>query len=98
MKRSSIRNLIPLFLAFSAFAVVAMAHTSLVVWTAPSLHRVGMSDAAGNGTEINLSAARDEYQSFQIVANGASNGLSNVNVKISDLEGLGKELIPRTSF
>jgi hypothetical protein len=98
MKRSSIRNLVPLFLAYSVFVVVATAHTGPVVWTAPSLHRVGMNDAAGSGTEINLSAARNEDQSFQIVTNGASNGLSNVNVKISDLEGPGKELIPRTSF
>jgi Domain of unknown function (DUF4091) len=98
MKRSSFRNLIPLFLSFSAFAVVAMAHSSPVVWTAPTLHRVGMSDASGGGTEVNLSAARDEYQSFQIVVSGASNGLSNVNVKISDLEAPGKEVIPRTSF
>lgn len=98
MNRSSIRKQIPLFLAFSAFAVVAMAHTSPVVWTAPTLHRVGMSDAAGGGTEVNLSAARDEYQSFQIVVTGAPNDLSNVNVKISDLEAPGKEVIPRTSF
>ena len=98
MKRSSIRNLVPLFLTFSVFAVVAMAHSTPVVWTAPSLHRVGMSDAAGSGTEITLSAARNEDQSFQIVTNGASNGLSNVNVKISDLEGPGGEVIPQTSF
>ena len=98
MKRSSVRKLIPLFLAFSAFAVVAMAHSSPVVWTAPTLHRVGMSDASGGGTEVNLSAARDEYQSFQIVVSGASNGLSNVNVRISDLEAPGKEVIPRSSF
>ncbi len=98
MKRSSIRNLVPLFLTYSIFAVVAMANSSPVVWTAPSLHRVGMSEAAGSATEINLSAARNEDQSFQIVTNGASNGLSNVNVKISDLEGPGREVIPRTSF
>ena len=98
MNRSSIRNLIPLFLAFSAFAVVAMAHNSPVVWTAPTLHRVGMSDASGGATEVNLSAARDESQSFQIVVSGASSGISNANVKISDLEGPGKEVIPRTSF
>ena len=98
MKRSSIRKLAPLFLAYSAFAEMAMAHSSPVVWTASSLHRVGMSDAAGSGTEVNLSAARDEYQSFQIVVGGASNGLSNVNVKISDLEGPGGEAIPRTNF
>jgi Domain of unknown function (DUF4091) len=98
MKRSSIRNLVPLFLAYSVFAVAAMAHTGPVVWTASSLHRVGMSDPAANGTEINISAARDEYQSFQIVTSGASDGLTNVNVKISDLEGPGKAVIPRTSF
>src|SRR3974390_857572 len=98
MRRSSIKNLLPLFLTFSAFAVVAMAHSSPVVWTAPSLHRVGMSDAAGGGTEVNISAARNECQSFQIVVNGASNGLSNVNVKISDLERPGSGVIPRTSF
>ena len=98
MNRSSIRNLIPLFLTFSAFAMVAMAHSTPVVWTAPTLHRVGMSDAPGSGTEITLSAARDEYQSFQIVASGASEGLSNVNVKVSDLQGPGGEVIPKTSF
>jgi hypothetical protein len=98
MKRSSIRNLIPLFFVFLAFAVMAMAHSSPVVWTAPSLHRVGMSDATGGGTEVNLSAARDEYQSFQIVVSGASNGLNNVNVRISDLEAPGGAVIPRTSF
>ena len=49
-------------------------------------------------TQVNLSAARNEYQSFQIVVNGASDGLSNVNVKVSDLEGPGGEVIPRTSF
>ena len=39
--------------------------------------------------EVNLSAARNEYQSFQIVVNGAADGLSNVNVKVSDLEAPG---------
>jgi len=57
-----------------------------------------MSDPAGNGSQVGLWAARDEYQSFQIVVNGASNGLSNVDVKVSDLTGPGGEVIPRTSF
>ena len=100
MKRSSIRNnLAPGFLAYTAFAALLMAHSNpVVVWTAPSLHRVGMSDPAGHGTEVSLSAARDEYQSFQIVVNGASTSLSNVNVNISNLEGPNGEVIPRTSF
>jgi hypothetical protein len=82
MKRSSIRNnLAPVFLASTAFAGLVMAHSNpVVVWTAPSLHRVGMSDPAGHGIEVSLSAARDEYQSFQIVVNGGSTSLSNVNV------------------
>ena len=57
-----------------------------------------MSEAAGSGSEVGLSAARGEYESFQIVANGASNGLGNVNVTISDLQGPGGQVIPRTNF
>jgi hypothetical protein len=100
MKRNSIKNsLVVGFLAYTAFAALLMAHSNqVVVWTAPSLHRVGMSDPTGQGTEISLSAARDEYQSFQIVVNGASTGLSKVNVTISNLEGANGEVIPRTSF
>jgi len=100
MKRISIRtNVFAAVLVFStSFAALAMAHNGPVVWTASSLHRVGMSDPAGNGAKVNLSAARDEYQSFQIVVNGASQGLSNVDVKISDLAGPGGEVIERTSF
>jgi hypothetical protein len=75
-----------------------MADSTPVVWTAPSLHRVGMSDAAGSSKEVKLSAARGEYESFQIVTNGASNGLSNVNVTISDLKGPDGQAIPRNSF
>ena len=82
----------------AAFSTLAMAEGSPVVWTAPSMHRVGMSEAAGSGSEVSLSAARGEYESFQIVANGASNGLGNVNVTVSDLQGPGGQVIPRTNF
>ena len=93
------KSLSSAFLVVSAaFSTLAMAEGSPVVWTAPSMHRVGMSEAAGSSSEVNLSAARGEYESFQIVANGASNGLGNVNVTISDLQGPGGQVIPRTSF
>ena len=82
----------------AAFSTMAMAEGSPVVWVAPSLHRVGMSDAAGSGTQANLSAARGEYESFQIVTNGASNGLRGVNVTVSDLKGPDGQVIPHTSF
>jgi hypothetical protein len=97
-------NIIGKFL-FSAFLVyltawstLCMAESKLVVWIAPSLHRVGLSDAAGDTQRVRISAARGEYESFQIVVNGASGGLSNVNVSVSDLEGPAGQVIPRTNF
>jgi hypothetical protein len=100
MKRSSVgKYLLPvLIIGSAAFSALAATQNSLVVWTAPSLHRVGMSEAASNVTEASLAAARNEYESFQIVVNGGSSGLSNVNVKVSDLVGPGGQVIPRTSL
>jgi hypothetical protein len=57
-----------------------------------------MTDPAGSATDVNLAAARGEYESFQIVVNGASQGAGNVNVTISDLKGPGGQVIPRTDF
>jgi Domain of unknown function (DUF4091) len=68
------------------------------VWVAPSLHRVGMSDPADSNTQANLWAARGEYESFQVVANGGPKGLKEVNLTVSDLQGPNGEIIPRTSF
>jgi len=45
-----------------ASSTPALAETGPVVWTAPSLHRVGMSEAAGSNTQVNLTAARGEYE------------------------------------
>src|SRR5690349_24986622 len=77
---------------------MAIADSNPVVWIAPSLHRVEMSETAGAATKVNLAAARNEYESFQIVVNGGSSGLSNVNVTISDLEGPAGQVVPQTSF
>jgi hypothetical protein len=87
-----------IFLFSAALSAPAFAENNLVVWIAPSLHRVGMSDAAGSETKANIAAARGEYESFQIVVNGASGGLKNVNVTMSDLEGPGGQIIPKSSF
>jgi len=74
------------------------AEGNLVTWIAPSLHRVGMSDAAVPETQVRVWAAKGEYQSFQIVVNGGGKGLSRVNVAVSDLEGPNGQIIPRNSF
>ena len=92
----SSKGLFPVF--FVCSAALSVAYASPAVWTAPSLHRVGMSEAAGSGAEVSLSAARGEYESFQIVTNGAAKGLGNVNVTVSDLQGPGGQTIPRTNF
>jgi hypothetical protein len=57
-----------------------------------------MTDAAGNQAQAELWAARGEYESFQIVANGGSKGLTEVNVTVSDLQGPDGQIIPRTAF
>jgi hypothetical protein len=57
-----------------------------------------MEEAAGNDPQANLWAARGEYESFQIVANGGSRGLSGVNVTVSDLEGPSGQTIPHNAF
>ena len=90
------KGLFPVFLVCSA--ALSAAQASPVVWTAPSMHRVGMSEAAGSGAEVSLTAARGEYESFQIVTNGATKGLGNVNVTVSDLHGPAGQTIPKTSF
>jgi hypothetical protein len=84
-------------LGISAFATLAHADNP-AVWTAPSLHRVGMSDPSNGGAPAKLWAARGESESFQIVVNGGSKGLSHVNVTVSDLSGPEGAAIPKTSF
>lgn len=93
------RSVFVLSLAASAtLSALSAAPATPEVWIAPSLHRVGMSDAPGAITEANLAAARGEYESFQIVVSGASQGASNVNVTVSDLKEPGGEIIPRSNL
>src|SRR5690242_14945564 len=48
-------------------AGMASGQSGPIVWTAPSLQRVGPSDAAGSGTLAQLYAGKGEYESFQII-------------------------------
>uniref|UniRef100_Q01WW0 Uncharacterized protein n=1 Tax=Solibacter usitatus (strain Ellin6076) TaxID=234267 RepID=Q01WW0_SOLUE len=96
------KSLSSALLVFStAFSALSMAETNPgnpAVWTAPSMQRVGMTDPAGSVSDVSLAAARGEYESFQIVANGASKGLGNVNLTVSDLEGPDGKVIPHGNF
>jgi Domain of unknown function (DUF4091) len=81
-----------------AFLANAAQPNAPLVWIAPSLHRVGMSDSPGSVTKAQFSAARGEYESFQIIASGGTAGLKNVNVTVSALEGPGGAVIAPASF
>jgi len=80
------------------FGLPLIAAQQPTVWVAESLQRVGMTDAAGTNPAASLAAARGEYESFQIVVNGGTAGLNNVNVTVSDLRKRDGATIPRTNF
>lgn len=61
-------------------------HSPLKVWVAPSLERIALKDAAGNKTQIQLMAAKGEYEPFQIGIKAPSEDLNNVNVFVSELK------------
>src|SRR5258708_190666 len=80
------------FIAFdtksgSAFPVGAMS----------GLVRVGKTDTAGTVPSISLSSARGETVDTQVVVQGPSGGLTNVNVSASALTGPGGATIPASS-
>ncbi|MGO9094211.1 MAG: glycoside hydrolase domain-containing protein [Bryobacteraceae bacterium] len=76
----------------------ACAQSGPVVWVAPSLQRVGQTDAPGNSTLAQIYAAKRQSVSFQIVVSAAGAGLTNVNVSVSDLTGPGGQTIPHTDL
>jgi hypothetical protein len=85
--KGPMRLAIVLLLACSCFAAP-------IAWVAPSLVRVGQTGAAGTTNSIALCAARGETQSFQVIIQAPAGGLTNVNVAVSDLTGLGGATMP----
>ena len=81
----------------SASSVVSL-QSGPVVWVVGSLYRVGTADAAGTGTTAKLWAGRGEYESFQIITRAPTgNGLTNVNVTVSDLISAGGQTIAKSN-
>ncbi|WP_445636748.1 hypothetical protein NSTC745_01701 [Nostoc sp. DSM 114161] len=68
------------------------------VWVAPSLERIKQTDPPGNKTEIDLYAARGEYEPFQIAIRAPNSGLKNVNVVVSDLSAANNRVISNTNI
>jgi hypothetical protein len=59
---------------------------------------VGRSESAGNAALARLSAARGEYESFQIVVHAPANTeLTHINVAVTDLTGAGGQVISKSN-
>src|SRR5712664_2103137 len=67
------------------------------VWATSGLVRVGKTDTAGTASSISLSSARGETVDTQVVVQGPSGGLTNVNVSASALTGPGGATILASS-
>src|SRR5882672_9441099 len=63
-------------------------------WVAPSLNRVGKTDAPGTLSSMALSGARGETVDSQVVVQGPAGGLTNVNISASALTGPNGVTIP----
>jgi hypothetical protein len=66
------------------------SETPITVWVAPSLVRVGPTDAPGTASSISLSGARGETVDSQVVVRApVGSSLTTVNVSVSTLTGPG---------
>jgi chitodextrinase len=76
----------------------ASAALPIPVWAEQSMVRVFPTDAPKSTTTATLSAARNEIESFQVVASGGASGLTNVNLALSDLVGPGGAVIGKAQL
>jgi Domain of unknown function (DUF4091) len=85
--------------AFLLAPDVLRSDTPMTVWVAPSLVRVGQTDAPGNVNSINLSGARGEYVDTQIIVTAPSNAtITGVNLTLSDLLGPNGAVIVQSNY
>jgi hypothetical protein len=69
------------------------------LWVTSGLTRVGRDERPEKfPNSIQLYAARGEYESFQVIIRASRNGLTNVNLEISDLVGPNQSIIPKSSI
>src|SRR5882762_7307984 len=86
-----------IFVTFGTPMTRLLASQQGTVWVAPSLVRVGPTDAPGTTSYINLSSARGETVDTQIIVTAFAGGLTNVNLSASALTGPGGASIPASS-
>ncbi|MEM7757765.1 MAG: glycoside hydrolase domain-containing protein [Cyanobacteria bacterium P01_A01_bin.40] len=72
--------------------------TTPQVWVTNSMARIRLTDSLGSDRNINLYAARGEYESFQIGIKAPQNNSTVYNVQVSNLSGAGDRLIPQNNI
>ncbi|MCL4843373.1 MAG: DUF4091 domain-containing protein [Bryobacteraceae bacterium] len=92
------RNRITTALFFMILATCQPVDAAPVVWTTSSLVRVPQTGPAGTQRNVLIQAARNEWESFQIVVQASGEALSNVNVTVSDLRDAAGNIIPSASM
>jgi len=71
----------------ATLTVDSTSPSAFPAWVAPSLDRVGQTDAPGTLSSIALFGARGETVDTQVVVQGPAGGLTNVNVSATALTG-----------
>jgi Domain of unknown function (DUF4091) len=87
------------FVTYSSGPGPASTSTSpFPLWAVSGLVRVGKADGPGTASSISLSGARGETVDTQVVVQGPSSGLTNVNLSASTLTGPGGATIPASNI
>lgn len=68
------------------------------VWTTSGMERVRRADQPVRRPDVNIWAARGEYEPFQIVVTARTDPVTDVNLDASDLTGPGGSTIPATAL
>ncbi|HEY9160721.1 MAG TPA: glycoside hydrolase domain-containing protein [Desulfomonilia bacterium] len=87
-----------LFLSAIVLMFASACNDGIKVWVEPSTERVMMNTPAGSDSQAFIYAARNEYESFQVVVRGGLKGLKDVNVAATDLTGPGDAFIPKENI
>ncbi len=86
------------WLALALLALVArpvLGIPSMLVWTATPLQKIKATDAPGSNTSVAIKAARNEYESFQIIVTAQGGVVSIVDATISDFSDSNGNGIPK---
>ena len=83
MKKPLIRNAVWFLICLAA---PHYASADLQVWTLTQTQRVLRSDPAGTSLPVNLSAARNEWESFQILVRSDADAKA-IDIEPGDLTG-----------